>query len=120
MITQDMYPGRAHPAVERHAAVVRTLMTSGLLHILMPRPGQAAWSPDPELSVLFAPDLVFTVHRVWAEAPYTGCPFVYVWKVALDNLGRAVGDIYTELHHLCLCCRDDRIQVNTQNGADQR
>lgn len=45
-------------------------------------------------------DLVLTRERCAGPAPYVGQPFVYVWPVGVDNLGRCIAGeaqiVYTD------------------------
>ncbi len=44
--------------------------------------------------------LVLTKRKAWGWAPYVGRPFVYVWYVATDDLGRSIAGesriVYTD------------------------
>lgn len=61
-------------------------------HVRMSVPAAIhAWDPEPDV---LAPDVrqhVITRRKAWGLAPYVGAPFVYVWPVGEDELGRMVG-----------------------------
>lgn len=89
-------PGEWHPAYQCDAlaAALRDFLESSMsttLRLPFPPPCRfpAAVEPlVPELGEL--PCHVLTKRKVMGPAPYVGRPFVYVWRCAIDELGRAV------------------------------
>lgn len=52
-----------------------------------------------ETEDLEAPVVTLTKQKCWALAPYVGDPYVYVWRVATDTLGRSIAS-EAHIHHL--------------------
>jgi hypothetical protein len=51
---------------------------------------EAASPPGGALSRAMPERAHLTMRKCWGPAPYVGRPFAYVWKVAVDDNGRAI------------------------------
>lgn len=82
-------PNTAHPSFERKARFVRELIDRDEYRVLIPAPMKARFlavdDPAPEMSVEMPSDpIALEVRRCWALAPWSGRPFVYMWRVAVE------------------------------------
>lgn len=82
-------PNTAHPSFERQADVVRQLIERGEHTVLLPAPMRplARWLADPDPPEGFLPpELIrLEVRRCMGLAPWSGRPYVYMWRVAVER-----------------------------------
>lgn len=84
-------PDTAHPGLADRATFLRRQMSLGVRDLLIFEGHR--FSPLIELEPETRPteDIIpIRVHRCGAPAPWTGRPYVYEWRVALDPSGRWV------------------------------
>jgi hypothetical protein len=82
----DQYPMQCHPAYAGWSESIRRTMDAvdQPYHITAPSFRRSAGVYDT------IDERIFTVKKAWGLAPYVGPPFVYMWRVAVDDLGRSV------------------------------
>lgn len=99
-------PGECHPAYLDHHGWLRDWLNGApgypTNHVKVPVPPRlsAASILDPYSSPFESPVRVRTLikEKAGGPAPYVGDPFIYVWFVATDELGRTVaGDAHIQL-----------------------
>jgi hypothetical protein len=84
-------PGEVHPAYAEDADLIRRWLAKpqhDVIYLPYSSPLYADTDPAP-----IAPELrkhILTLRKAAGPAPYVGCPFIYVWYVAEDELGRMV------------------------------
>ncbi len=88
------WPNTAHPAYAGPANSIRRFMAEGRRSLMLPVPlsgriFSAADEPYPPALPSFETRTLL-VKRAWGKAPYVGDPFIYVWDVAADDMGRWV------------------------------
>lgn len=99
-------PGETHPAYERHrAAIARWLDTprhpyGEVMRVAFPRVSRAVWEPEPTATGLAPLARTLTRRKAFGPAPYVGRPFVYLWYVGEDDLGRMVAGETTWLRYV--------------------
>lgn len=89
------WPDTEHPAYTDQAASIRALMADSKRYAL-----KVPFSVGPPLVAAYgapayplAPKVgtrILTIKRAFGPAPYVGRGFVYMWDVAIDDLGRWV------------------------------
>lgn len=89
-------PGQCHPAYAGKAWIREWVNGSGPYadrnDVLIPVFPTAVWeSAQDVVEAIEVPlPLRMTRRRARGRAPYVGCPFVYMWQVGVDSLGRQV------------------------------
>lgn len=82
-------PNTAHPSFERQARFVRDLIAQGKHRVLLPAPMKAMWrriaEPEQQVPDLPPDPIVLDVQRCFALAPWTEWPYVYMWRVAVEQ-----------------------------------
>jgi hypothetical protein len=89
-------PGTEHPWMERSAATVRHFMAEGrhTVAVAPPRTPHYRFISAADADPMEPPPdpVILNVRRVAAPAPWSGEPFAYMWRVAVDNMNRWVAD----------------------------
>jgi hypothetical protein len=99
-VTDVAPPGSVHPAYAAHAtSLLNWLDELTSDHVEVAFPTSPTWSPDPDLYPPETKRQVLTRRKAYGLAPYVGRPFVYVWPVAVDSLGRQVAGRQTRIQH---------------------
>lgn len=89
-------PNEVHPAYAGNAVVNDWVNGAGpfthlrTLRLPTTRPIRLITEPEPvDIAPVFNYQTL-DLHTCWGKAPYVGPPFVYAWRVAVDELGRMV------------------------------
>jgi hypothetical protein len=90
-MTTPAPPEEWHPFYEQHRGSVDFWLNSARKwqDYLVPITPRIRWEEDYARR-LTVDVLRLTKHKAWAPAPYVGCPFGYLWPVAVDELGRQI------------------------------
>ncbi len=88
-------PNETHPAYARNAMVHDWVNGTGAFvgqhYMRVPVPGlRKFWEQEDPATILERRVHTLDLHTCWGTAPYVGPPFVYAWRVAVDELGRMV------------------------------
>lgn len=94
-------PGEWDPYYNGEEWLREWLRESGRPDIRIPVMPTMRWTAAPELFSAEPPAvLTMTKRKAYGPAPYVGRPFVYVWHVGVDNLGRQIAGesqiVYTD------------------------
>lgn len=111
-----VWPGEVHPAYEGNRFVIEWALGHQLgmdqWHLVIPVPSRPRW-PAPgqlaptEADVTSLRTHIMTRRQAWALAPFVGDPFVYLWDICTDELGRGIGG-FTKIQHIPQEIYDDR------------
>lgn len=96
-------PLTEHPDLQYHAGRVRTYMACDKWHVRLINPvSHAEWFTQSDSGEFGhePKEIMLSVHKAAAAAPWTGWPYWYVWKVAVDDQDHTrwvAGDAYVEM-----------------------
>lgn len=96
VMTEPPPPLEWHPAYRGKTWLLDWLEQTGpyadLYTIKLPvmRPLKFTTAVEPEPDTIVDHVITMTRHKATGLAPYVGRPFVYLWYVGVDNLGRAI------------------------------
>lgn len=95
-------PNTAHPSFERQARSVRDMIARDEYRVLLPAPMKAMWrrisEPEPVVPEMPPDPIVLDIQKAAALAPWTGRPYVYMWRVAVEQATHrwVAGDSWVE------------------------
>lgn len=93
-------PNTAHPSFERQSSFVRGLIAEGKHTVLLAPPPRRArfYAVDDEVDFDMPDPIRLEVRRCWALAPWSGRPYVYMWRVGVESKSNrwVAGDSWAE------------------------
>lgn len=93
------HPGMVHPSLTRQSSIIRHIMSEGPGMVYIPKYSRRdRFAPVP--TEITGTHIVLHVREAIGLAPYVGDPFVYSWRVAVDDYGRYVAEEDSTIRYL--------------------